>query len=754
MEFLNPWMLTGLAGLAIPVLVHLLSRRKLDVVDWGAMQFLEPSPRQRRSLWLENLWLMLLRMGMIALLAIALTRPWFQSVWLARLTTVRSQDVALIVDGSYSLDMMTGPQVAGDQVRRLARGVLDQLDVSDLVQIYDARESSRPQFPDFTRHSAAVREVLLDLPLPSGTSDLPAALNRAARDLLRTGNLDRDIVVVTDGQRFPWHVDDTAAWQTFDALMRQARVKPRVWVLTAAAGESVPFNLSLGPIRLSRELAMPGARIRVQAAIQSTGRDAPVNAEVDLEIDGVRSPAHVTTVRVPGNGTASVEFDLTLERAGCHALTLNLRHPADDLAPDNQATAVVEIGGGWPVLLVDGSPAAADETQSETWFAMAALDAGPDSWIKPARVSLADWDSSHVSDYAAVVLANVRELNGEQIADLEEWISGGGAVLVTLGDQTTAVPKDADGHEISAGTRWLPVRPVEVRGDPTVPDTATTITADSLQLPWQESFRQQRTGGFSDVRFRQWWRLQVPEAVQSPENSTPNPSRFPAAQVVARFASGDPALIWQRRGRGSVAVWASTLDADWNALASQPDYVAWWHEVLFALLEPASRRNVAVEEPLLVRAPAGSESLAGLFLGPRDFSSSGEVWNAGNRSGRRLPAPRWPGIYLFAPGLQATNRPAVELQRRLTTGAADLFAVQADVQESDLTPLSAADRQQLTTDRPLRFIASPDELESAWLGESGRTELSVFLLYALLFFLLLETWLTRRLVQRGTREVP
>ncbi|MCA9022389.1 MAG: BatA domain-containing protein, partial [Planctomycetaceae bacterium] len=39
-DFLNPMMLLGLLGISLPVLVHLLSRKKYDVVQWGAMQFL------------------------------------------------------------------------------------------------------------------------------------------------------------------------------------------------------------------------------------------------------------------------------------------------------------------------------------------------------------------------------------------------------------------------------------------------------------------------------------------------------------------------------------------------------------------------------------------------------------------------------------------------------------------------------------------------------------------------------------------
>ena len=43
---LNAAMLAGLAGVAMPVVIHLLNRRRDPVVDWGAMQFLELGPRR------------------------------------------------------------------------------------------------------------------------------------------------------------------------------------------------------------------------------------------------------------------------------------------------------------------------------------------------------------------------------------------------------------------------------------------------------------------------------------------------------------------------------------------------------------------------------------------------------------------------------------------------------------------------------------------------------------------------------------
>src|SRR5437879_8211151 len=102
MGFLNLAMLFGLARISIPILIHLLNRRRYNVVDWGAMQFLQISETTRRRLLIEELLLMLLRMGLIALLVLALAAPYAVSPLLARIGGRPNRDVVLIVDGSYS----------------------------------------------------------------------------------------------------------------------------------------------------------------------------------------------------------------------------------------------------------------------------------------------------------------------------------------------------------------------------------------------------------------------------------------------------------------------------------------------------------------------------------------------------------------------------------------------------------------------------------------------------------------------------
>src|SRR5437588_9007365 len=110
--FLNILMLVGLAAVVIPPLIHLLSKRRYEVVDWGAMQFLQISETTRRRLLLEELLLMLLRIALVAVLVCALAAPYTTSRLLAETSPRENRDAVLVFDRSCSMGCTSTGQTA------------------------------------------------------------------------------------------------------------------------------------------------------------------------------------------------------------------------------------------------------------------------------------------------------------------------------------------------------------------------------------------------------------------------------------------------------------------------------------------------------------------------------------------------------------------------------------------------------------------------------------------------------------------
>src|SRR3954467_4847460 len=72
------------AAASVPIVIHLLNRRRYRVVDWAAMRFLLAAQRQNvRRLKLEQ-WLLLAVRALFLVLvvfAMATVTPWAEAVW-------------------------------------------------------------------------------------------------------------------------------------------------------------------------------------------------------------------------------------------------------------------------------------------------------------------------------------------------------------------------------------------------------------------------------------------------------------------------------------------------------------------------------------------------------------------------------------------------------------------------------------------------------------------------------------------------
>jgi len=146
MTFLMWPLLIGLAGISIPVIIHLLHRQRTEPVLWGAMQFLRASRLQmKRKRKVENWVLMAVRILAIALLALALARPRVaRSTFLPQALAGGEIDVAIVLDHSLSTGRMSNGQTVFERGVALTERALDQLRPASTLSVILAEHRPRP----------------------------------------------------------------------------------------------------------------------------------------------------------------------------------------------------------------------------------------------------------------------------------------------------------------------------------------------------------------------------------------------------------------------------------------------------------------------------------------------------------------------------------------------------------------------------------------------------------------------------------
>ena len=764
--FLNPWLLLGLAGIGLPLAAHLISRRRFDVVDWGAMQFLNPSRKTRRRMKLEELLLLLLRMGVIGLLVLAASRPWIPGGWLYGYRSAGSRTVVLVIDGSNSMSRSDGVSSVHQQAVRRATEFLQTLQGGDTAAVVDARDQPLAVVESPLQDTGAVAEQLRAIPPPGGACAMLPALERALAILGRSSAVSREIVVFTDRQAGAWRTTDAAAWLRFDDLLKLPAVRPRIWVLDASTGlAELNKNVAVGRLELSRELTVPGFPLRLRTVIRNeSGQEAAV--PVRLLLDGQPLAGRTQSLRIPPRGETAVEFEHALREAGTHVLSVEAESADDAIRADNVSHAAVRSRTSLPVLVLNGR-AAVDEQQRASFFvqtAFAAVDAGA-PWVV-AEVRDADAATPpDLRNQAAVVCCGVSRLNPAFAAALEQFVRAGGGLLVACDDQLT--PTEFDGCFRTAGM-LSGLQVTRIRQAPPAATDQVQVAPLSIQPGWLERFRSDPGRTFLKTGFQSWAVLNVIRGAAQPAAGATADAARPAMApaVLAQLTTGDPLLVEAEHGAGRILVLSSSLDRSGNDLPSRADFVPFLHEAVFRIASASSRRNVSAGESLILTAanptPPAAAAKAAVAAAAEQPAADPEQqqFAVTMPDGRVVQVPAEPVGAELRALVRDTHRPGI-LRSQLATAdqqqpadgqsvaAGDAFVVNYDHAEDQFQPLVGDDRARLATNDRVRFAESLDELQERMYGDETTTELWTLLMFAFLGLLTGELLLTRRVILRG-----
>ena len=374
MSFLNPSLLGLLSLVGIPLLIHLIRRRKLKVVQWAAMEFLlQSQKKQKRRLRIEELILLLLRMLIVALAVLAFARPVLRAG--IPLFSQNARVYAVIVlDNSYSMDHRgaDGPssfERAQDSIHEMLTRVMKDGDSVSVV-LGSSKPDGLVAVPSFDLKTVERRVAALK----SGdrATDYLATAQLVNRMLKSSKSSIKEVYWFTDDQANAWETSNResahAVWQD---LGKEARL---TWVSTGAPSVDRD-NLAVDTPTLGRELVTPRLPASVECVIHNYGSRSKDGLLVNLAIDG--KPAASTRISVPAGGSAAAKFHPLLTTPGTHTGVVSLADPAhiDGLERDNSAAFAVRCRESIKVLLQDTQPAR-DPSKSESCYLLTAMAPG------------------------------------------------------------------------------------------------------------------------------------------------------------------------------------------------------------------------------------------------------------------------------------------------------------------------------------------------------------------------------------------
>ena len=206
MSFLAPFLLAGLAAVAIPVLIHMIQRERKRVIEFPSLMFLRRIPYQSvRRRHIRHWLLLMMRAGALALIALAFARPVFQQSAMAAAAAGGAREVAILLDRSASMGYGDHWQRAQEAARRVVRD-LSSGDRATLVLFGRNAEENMRATSDRARLEAAIGAARVG----ADATRYGPALKLAESILSRSPLTRREAVLISDFQKVGWGSSDDA----------------------------------------------------------------------------------------------------------------------------------------------------------------------------------------------------------------------------------------------------------------------------------------------------------------------------------------------------------------------------------------------------------------------------------------------------------------------------------------------------------------------------------------------------------------
>ena len=607
MTFVNLSLLAGTLLIAVPIVLHLIMRRKPTLLEFPALRFIQQrADMNRRRLRLRHLLLLLLRAGVIALLAFALARP---SVKFG--AAAGSQEAplaaALVFDAAPRMEYRHENKTRIEVARDLGQWLLAQLPEQSEIAVIDTQIGSGGAFlPD----RGAAKDRIANLVSVGNSQPLTAAIDAAVK-LLRESSLDRkEIYIFTDLSRGAWPQEQAAR------LQRQLAELSGVGIYVVDVGVAKPTDYGLGEVRLSGEVLSNRGRLSIETALSCVG--APATRSVELQMKGPDGKLHSGGVQnveaVPGE-LRPVEFRVAEMQPGTHQGLVRIVGQ-DGLAADDTRYFTVQVKPAWRVLLA--APKATKPAEGYTLYLAEAL--APEEFRKRGQAQfdcdvceLADLPKRQLADYAAVFLLDPTPLEPATWQKLADYAAEGHGVAIFLG--RNASPIDSFNEE-----QAQLLLPGKLLRQARRSDGDLYLAPHDYQHPILAAFRSQASSIPWDAFpvFRYWELGPLSRGVG----------------IVLQYGDGRPAVLERPVGRGRVLTMTTPVSDrpnrdPWNLLPVDSFGIGWCPFVILANQMAAylvgssgEQLNYLAGQTAVVRLDAAQSRRGYLLFTPDGRSSS------------------------------------------------------------------------------------------------------------------------------------
>ncbi len=662
MAFLNPLFLFGLLAATIPLIIHLWSRRQAVTVDFSSLMFLVAAHRQNvRRVQLKQLLILLLRMLIVALIALALARP-FLTLGLPLAAVRAKTDVVIVLDNSYSMQYKDVDGIWFEKAKTLAIDVIRSLRHGDSASLILMSDIPHPVFRQLTPDIESVIAAIEQAEVSYRATNIQSSVELAHDILSDSTQQNKEIYIISDFAQNGWE----------DWGIVPNRSGARIVLLPVTQGN--PHNTNIEEIRPSHQLIGVDLPFHINTKLNNHS-DTPIS---QLTLSFYVGEKKKKTQTFSATADESVMTSLTHTFTGPGTYTGYFELTDDRLNADNRRYFALEALGEIRVLCVS----------NQTEYLTLALNPNVNkqtvnvslkpSMIQPTACTPTEFETYPLESVDIILLADVSVLSTKAIEQLRESIRQGKGIIVFT----------SDNYNLS----WLPAQ----FGQPITWQIPQQVSKYNQTHPIFEIFPDNILSGQYGPRFFQ--------------SMTVSPTSD--ASVIARFGDETPFLIERSEGKSHILLFNCKLQQQPNSneLLVNPYFLPLIQHSILYVMHKDTKKNITVGDTYVASYPQNSGGRAWIKRVDSTDDEDISVVPISENGTVRYELTELPGIYQIDVKAQdklyrdffAVNTPAVEAD--LTSISLQLASERVDAQAGKTSETGELDTEELDIKRHGREI--------------------------------------------------
>jgi len=553
MSLLHAGLAAGAALAALPVILHLFMRQTPKHVIFPALRLIRERQKQsKKRMRIKNWLLLLARMAILALMALALARPRLYTEVPLGDDSVPTA-LGLVFDTSLSMEYKEKDKTRLDEAKERAREIIAKLPDSSLVFVVDSALPGTTGLPP----SAALK-IINDLKTHPVNRPLNSAMGQVYAAVAECDRPVHVVYVLTDLARSSWSPALPA-----EGLDHLAKIK------SGKSGKLVTFILRLTPENIhnvavdsaeppSSEVAQ-GDFIEIRARIRAQGPTA-TKRTVEFKLDGIKKGEQTVEIPAPiGQKEVTFLTPSRLKEGVVHRGEIRLTGAPDPLEIDDKRFFTFKVRPPLKVLILS-------DRRFDAEFVADALEpestSAPGSFLveKGLASEFSSRYKSRLDTYSCVFLLNVKQLEEAEWGALNGYVRQGGGLVVGLGQ--LCLPEN---YNNAIASQFLPA---QLEDHPKNPRADTTFgKVVDITHPLFARYGKAFDSMLAQVSVYNYWPVKT--------------NGVDGTRTLVSFADGAPALLersFKGAKTGRVLLWTTPLarrPGTFNAARRDPDV---WNE--------------------------------------------------------------------------------------------------------------------------------------------------------------------------------